>query len=485
MTVVVYSGDSFALANDRLDEAAASFRRLAGDCESAAWYPALADHVLAKPTIYLASLESVLLIEGLHLVSSKADLVGDHLVQAREWYESADQFVVDAMENITEFAYVAGAELLTWVGRAGAGALVMFLANPGGQALLAGVLAGGGVLVSTGVVDSDEVKAQLGELGQLASDQLGPLLSNPVTVMFLRGLVSSSDDIANNAIYDTVIPAPIAAGAGSLLTILGVGPLRDARDIAGRSKQAIQGDRSPNLQVSAQRTAPRAAPSSVRQVVDHIPRSQDGSAQVRISTYRNQQGKEVHLVSVAGTSSGELGGDNVFDNLSNLAAYAGDDDQSIAAVELAMAEAGIEPGDEVVFSGYSQGALVVTRLAESGQWQVKSVVTAGSPAHGNEIPGDIPVVQLEHNNDPITALQGIPDPPRNQVALVVRNTHPGGVPPGSNPLAGHMFDEYQLTADQYDQLEGEYNAAHRERTLAALQDAEVVSSTDYTITRKP
>ncbi len=485
MTVLVYSGDSFALANDRLDEASASFHRLASDCDSAAWYPPLADHVLAKPVIQLASVEGMLLVEGLRLVSSKADIVGDHLVQARQWYEEADQFVVDVMENITEFAYVAGAELVSWVGKAGAGALVMFLASPGGQAVLAGVLASGGVLVGTGAVDPNEVKAQLAQLGQQATDQLGPLLSNPVTVMFLRGLVSSSDDLANNAIYDTVIPGPVSGAAATLLTILGVGPLRDSRDIAGRSRRAIQGNQQTTLEVSAQRTAPRAAPTSVRQVIDHIPRSVDGQAQVRISTYRDQHGKEVHLVSVAGTSSGELGGENVFDNLSNLAAYAGDDDQSVAAVEKAMAEAGIQPGDAVVFSGYSQGALVITRLAESGQWQVQSVVTAGSPAHGNEIPGHIPVVQLEHNNDPITGLQGIADPPRNQVALVVRNTHPEGVPPGSDPLTGHMFDEYQLTADQYDQLDGKYNVAHRDRTLAALSDVEVVRSVDYTITRKP
>lgn len=482
MSITVYSGDTFQLAHDRLTEVATSLQRLGNDCDAATWYPALADDVLAKPLIWAASLEGALLADLIWFAAASAAVLGDHLEQAQRWYEGADDAVRQVMVATSDAVYATVAQAIGTAAQLGAGAALALLSSPAGLAGVTVVALGGAALVGTGAIDGEDV-ARLGEhAGATVMNHLGPLLSNPQTVLLLRGLVSASDDIINQAGGYPFALAASAVGA-PLMMFLSRGGVRDSRDLAGRAYRAIDGGKPNEFTVRQRESESRLAPTSVREVVDHIPPSVDGEPQVRITEYRTATGERAFHVSVAGTSSPALGGENVLDNLSNLDAYAGIGNESIAAVEEAMREAGITSHDAVMVSGYSQGAMITTHLAASGEWNVTSVVLAGSPTHGNAVPDEIPVVQLEHSNDPITALQGHVQAPRGDVAVVVRNTHPQGVPPGGEPLAGHALNEYRATASEYDGLDSEHDAAHRAQTLAPLAGAEAVRTTDYIITR--
>src|SRR5690606_23923251 len=73
------------------------------------------------------------------------------------------------------------------------------------------------------------------------------------------------------------------------------------------------------------------------------------------------------------------------------------------AVMRAMREAGMAPGDPVVFSGFSQGGIMAANLAADRTlpYDVVGVVTNGSPVDSFDIPKHIPVVAFQHANDPV------------------------------------------------------------------------------------
>ncbi len=78
------------------------------------------------------------------------------------------------------------------------------------------------------------------------------------------------------------------------------------------------------------------------------------------------------------------------------------------AVLQAMKEAGMSPGDPVVFTGFSQGGIMAANLAADTTLPYKTigVVTNGSPIDTFNIPKHIPVVAFEHVSDPVAKLDG-------------------------------------------------------------------------------
>lgn len=76
------------------------------------------------------------------------------------------------------------------------------------------------------------------------------------------------------------------------------------------------------------------------------------------------------------------------------------------AVMQAMQDAGVPPGSDVVWSGFSQGGIMAGNLAadDSVPYNTIGVITNGSPIDGFDIPDDIPVMQVEHVSDPVAKL---------------------------------------------------------------------------------
>lgn len=73
------------------------------------------------------------------------------------------------------------------------------------------------------------------------------------------------------------------------------------------------------------------------------------------------------------------------------------------AVVVAMEQAGVKPGDAVMFAGFSQGGIVAARLATTlhGEYAVGGVLAVGSPIDTIPIPKGVPVIAVQHIFDPV------------------------------------------------------------------------------------
>ena len=142
-----------------------------------------------------------------------------------------------------------------------------------------------------------------------------------------------------------------------------------------------------------------AAPGSVR--VDRTPGV--GGAPGRVVVY------------LPATQNGvRPGGTNPADMETNLRAVGGERTAVATGTVAAMRAAGVRGDDEVAFVGFSQGGLTAAELA--GDPEVRSlcdprvVLTAGSPTATIEAPPGVTLLSLEHDGDPMAALDGAPNP---------------------------------------------------------------------------
>ncbi len=137
------------------------------------------------------------------------------------------------------------------------------------------------------------------------------------------------------------------------------------------------------------------------------------------------------------------------------------------AVLQAMQNAGVAPGSDVVWSGFSQGGIMAANLAadDSVPYNTIGVVTNGSPIDGFDIPGDVPIMQVEHVSDPVAKLDlQTPLVPHPQVvdgptgpAVTITPRLPGNVdwvalqdPDGSiNPGQTHNARNYTDSLQKY------------------------------------
>ncbi|WP_435200890.1 hypothetical protein [Janibacter sp. GS2] len=132
---------------------------------------------------------------------------------------------------------------------------------------------------------------------------------------------------------------------------------------------------------------------------------------VRVTEVAQPDGSSAHIVTVPGTNGltqfpGSItGGDEAFDNTSNLELQAGERSASMEAVMAAMQEAGIEPGEPVMLQGHSQGGMVVAELTQDPEFMdrytVTHMITEGSPNDSRSIPDGVQTLALEHTNDPV------------------------------------------------------------------------------------
>ncbi|NLT25346.1 MAG: hypothetical protein GXX90_01615, partial [Microbacteriaceae bacterium] len=393
--------------------------------------------------------------------------------------EEVDRRVQELIGGAADAAVATGAIVagnLLLAGGAIGGAL---LATPPGLALAAGTIGGVAWLQRAGVLpDADELAAW-------AAERVGPIIANPATVTVLRALVGGGDEIAN-AVLGTVALVP---GAAPLVAgMVPFGGFRSLSEVASALTGALERAQGPSsFRMREHELPPRPAPASVEGLVRTIPPSRVDEPQVEITRYERPDGTVVHLVSIAGTGSLEFGGDWAMDNKANAHAYAGLSEEelreTVLAVADAMAAAGIDDGDEVVLAGYSLGALIVAGLAGSGRWEVPSALLVGSPVHGNELPDGTVAVQLDHDDDPITALQGHHQLPRGDLSIVTGTPHPDGLPLGGGVFDGHAQELYADTAAAYDRLPEALHADHRRELLAPLAGATAVTTTQVTIHR--
>ena len=166
---------------------------------------------------------------------------------------------------------------------------------------------------------------------------------------------------------------------------------------------------------------------------------------------------ESFIVQIPGTQewSPERGG-NPVDLTTNVHLMAGHETALMREVAEAMRAAGIEPGDEVMLTGHSQGGILCAALASDPEFMddftVTSVVTGGSPIARFDIPPGVDVLALEHDQDPVPMLEGRENPDRTNWVTVERDITGVTVPDGkggttevADPGAAHGTGVYETT----------------------------------------
>lgn len=147
-------------------------------------------------------------------------------------------------------------------------------------------------------------------------------------------------------------------------------------------------------------------------------------------------------VDIRGTQSFGAGKKGPQDMLTNFQGVGGMASDQLYAIQEAMDDAGIAPGEAVEFAGHSQGGIMAAQLAANpdvrSRYNVVSVVTAGSPT-ATIAPTDVPVLSYENSGDIVPGLDGYA-------------TH------GEN-VTTVMFHDYEATCDASDPVPCSHSAS--------------------------
>jgi hypothetical protein len=154
------------------------------------------------------------------------------------------------------------------------------------------------------------------------------------------------------------------------------------------------------------------------------------------------------VVIIPGTQlGGTPDGANPFDPAGIAEALGYDSAATSGAIRQALQQAGASPGDRLVAVGYSQGGIHAMNLSTDraflAEYDLKFVLTAGSPV-GAITPGPgIRSLHLEHEQDWVPGADGVANPDtRDRVTVTL--TNPLALPPpkdfGLGP--GHRLENY-------------------------------------------
>lgn len=277
-------------------------------------------------------------------------------------------------------------------------------------------------------------------------------------------------------------PAATVAGAGAGLftlgTVAGLG-------LAGSGRLAndarLTGAPGPVTLTTVPPAPASGAPASLAGATQRIPGA--GESRVRVERYAMPDGTRQFAVYIAGMQTAAIGGDDPWDNKSNIELYTGQQSESYAATERALAEAGALPGDQVHVFGYSQGAMIGAHLALESEYDTRTLVSIGSPVSAEVGAGTLSVT-LRHTDDPVAALAGgghvaAVGAPGSIVVERVADTATGV---GDIAVPGHQMTAYAETAalvdaspdPRVDELRGVFDQ---------LASAESVEVTEYSARR--
>lgn len=161
-----------------------------------------------------------------------------------------------------------------------------------------------------------------------------------------------------------------------------------------------------------------------------------------------ENGSRAWVVIIPGTQlEGLPQGTNPFDAAGIAEGLGYDSAETSAAIRQALAEAGAEVGDQVAAVGYSQGGIHAMNLGRDkaflADYELKFVLTAGSPVGGIEPGSGTSSLHLEHEQDWVPGADGLPNPDtKERVTVTLTAPVPGRewLEPGLGP--GHDLGRY-------------------------------------------
>jgi len=267
------------------------------------------------------------------------------------------------------------------------------------------------------------------------------LLSEPVVVELVRTTAMSLDDVGLG-----MLPVGLGGALGDQgLGITGTATAAGTLVAVGRALGLFR--ETPVRLVGAESKPLERAPQGFADRFSRIPSGErDGEAQVVVERYSAPGLPDRFEVHIGGTVTFDpVASDEPWDQTSNMVNAAGGVSGSAAAVTEALRAAGVGADDQVVVSGYSQGAGTAAAIAAAGDFDVRGVVTFAGPTGQVAIPEHIPTVIVEHTDDLVPALGGVQE---NAHAVVVqrRALDPGEAGTMSEPVPAHLRPAYAETA---------------------------------------
>ena len=269
----------------------------------------------------------------------------------------------------------------------------------------------------------------------------------------IAGMISVLDNVAmsmNSREFDRV--AELRSGTVSLAA--GWPTIASTLWQASTSREGIAGLRHVSTGIVPLIPQLPGSPSSVtvretsrtdvtppRTIAERIARIPGGEERIRIEQYGSGPIAQ-YEVYIAGTDS-LIDSARPFGMESNIALATTHQSASLTAVTEALHRAGVGPDNPVVVTGHSQGGLLAVALANTDEWNVTGIVTAGTPLELLPAPQGIPMIHLEHLEDPVVALAGHPEGGRGETWLAPS-------PTGERMMGAHAAVGYVDTAKQVD-----------------------------------
>ena len=193
------------------------------------------------------------------------------------------------------------------------------------------------------------------------------------------------------------------------------------------------------------------SPGSISEAIAHCQEVQSSKSSlgqdyeeagvISIQRVEHADGRTSWVVYVPGTTDWTVGDGEPQDLLTNLEGVGGTPTVMESAVVTAMRQAGIRSGDEVALYGHSQGGITVSNIAADpaiqDRYNITTVLTAGAPTAGADIPDDVHALHVENTGDAVPGLDAAPTPtgPHRQVAMI--DTHQMGM--GGYPHASGVY----------------------------------------------
>jgi hypothetical protein len=287
--------------------------------------------------------------------------------------------------------------------------------------------------------------------------------------------------VLGQALLQVVGPQRGVAPRGPLASTPGAAVVVDASRSAPPGAAML---RPGDVAVTSARSATPAtsAPASLSGAVARVPYGQ--GPQVRVETYALADGSKRFVAYVDGTRPGQPESEP-WDMASNVQAYLEhEESDSYKATVAALKDAGADGSTPVDLVGYSQGGMIADLIAQSGEFDVQSVFTVGSPIEPG-LPADVLDVAVRHTDDPVAGLAGGGNPRglgSPDSLVITRTAAPGhGIDPS---MPAHQLDAYQETV-RLAEGSGDPRMDVIRDHLAVYDGATLEDSRDYTAERVP
>ena len=230
-------------------------------------------------------------------------------------------------------------------------------------------------------------------------------------------------------------------------------------------------------------TKARKSPTSMTQVLDRLWEvSSKTEPTVGVDLFTSA-GQRTAVVYIPGTQTLGLGnGSSPLDLQSNVLAMQG---EGIAASERAvleaMKQAGITPTDEVIFVGHSQGGMVAGNLAQHPAGYIAAgLVTIGAPIAQLKLTR-LPVMAIEHVNDPIPNVSGRVNPLTKNWVTIQRSS---SALESDAPLHSHSLKSYRNTTEKVDVSTSKGIVNIKQQLLSQVRGAPLGKAMDFVISRE-